>query len=130
MEITTSNSKGSLTISEEVLSSIATNAAKDVDGISSFSNRPVDVVSTIKKGSFKVMSPVRILQNGDDINVSIYVNLEPNKKIQSVAQNVQRNVKEAIQNMTGKLVSKVNVVIAGIDFDESGDSNAPTETKE
>jgi uncharacterized alkaline shock family protein YloU len=130
MEITTSNSKGSLTISEEVLSSIATNAAKDVDGISSFSNRPVDVVSTIKKGSLKVMSPVRIHPEGDDISVSIYVNMEPNKKIQSVAENVQRNVKEAIENMTGKAVSKVNVIIAGVDFSESGDSNEPLTTKD
>lgn len=111
MEITTSNSKGTLTISEEVLSSIATNAAKDVDGVSSFSNRPVDVVSTIKQGSLKVMSPVRILQDGDNMNVSIYINLEPNKKIQDVAVNVQNNVREAIQNMTGKVVSKVNVLL-------------------
>ncbi len=96
MEITTSNSKGTLTISEEVLSSIATNAAKDVDGVSSFSNRPVDVVSTIKQGSLKVMSPVRILQDGDNMNVSIYINLEPNKKIQDVAVNVQNNVREAM----------------------------------
>ncbi|MFR5876483.1 MAG: Asp23/Gls24 family envelope stress response protein, partial [Eubacterium sp.] len=94
MEITTTKDKSSLTISEDVLSSIATNAAKDVDGVSSFSNRPVDVVSTIKQGSLKVMSPVRILQDGDDINVSIYVNLLPNTKIQKVAQNVQNNVKE------------------------------------
>ena len=127
MEITTSNSKGTLTISEEVLSSIATNAAKDVDGVSSFSNRPV--VSTIKQGSLKVMSPVRILQDGDNMNVSIYINLEPNKKIQDVAVNVQNNVREAIQNMTGKVVSKVNVVIAGIDFTESGDSKAPNESE-
>ena len=67
------------------------------------------------------MSPVRILQDGDNMNVSIYINLEPNKKIQDVAVNVQNNVREAIQNMTGKVVSKVNVVIAGIDFTESGD---------
>jgi uncharacterized alkaline shock family protein YloU len=130
MEITTTKDKGSLIISEEVLSSIATNAAKDVDGVSSFSNRPVDVVSTIKQGSLKVMSPVRILQDGDDINVSIYVNLLPNTKIQTVALNVQKNVKEAIQNMTGRLVSKVNVVVAGIDFEESADSNEPTESEE
>lgn len=130
MEITTTSEKGSLTISEEVLSSIATNAAKDVDGVSSFSNRPVDVVNTIKSGSLKVMSPVRITQNGDDISISIYLNLEPNKKIRSVAQNVQDNVKEAIQNMTGRLVSKVNVIIAGIDFEESGGSNEPTQTEE
>lgn len=130
MEITTSNEKGSLIISEEVLSSIATNAAKDVDGVSSFSNRPVDVVNTIKQGSLKVMSPVRILQDGDDISVSIYVNLEPNKKIQDVATKIQHNVKEAIQNMTGKLVAKVNVVVAGIDFEENASSTEPTEIEE
>ena len=129
MEITTSNEKGSVIISEEVLASIATNAAKDVDGVSSFSNRPVDVVSTIKRGSLKVMSPVRVIQNGDDINISIYLNLEPNKKIRVVAQSVQKNVKEAVQNMTGRLVSKVNVIVAGIDFDDNGSSNEPLETE-
>ena len=75
------------------------------------------------------MSPVRIYQNGEDINVSIYLNIEPNKKIKSVAQNVQQNVKESIQNMTGRLVSKVNVIIAGIDFEESAGSNVPNETE-
>lgn len=129
MEITTPNEKGSLTISEEVISSIATNAAKDVDGVSSFSNRPVDVVSTIKNGSLKVMSPVRISQNDENMNISIYINLEPGKKIRDVANNVQHNVKEAIENMTGNPVGKVNVVIAGIDFNESGDSNAPSTTE-
>lgn len=130
MEITTVKEKGSLTISEDVISAIATNAAKDVDGVSSFSNRPVDVVNTIKQGSLKVMSPVRILQDGEDITVSIYVNLKPNKEINDVAENVQNSVKEAIQNMTGRLVTKVNVVIAGIDFEESDDSTEPTETEE
>ena len=130
MEITTSKEKGSLIISEEALSAIATNAAKDVEGVSSFSNRPVDVVSTIRQGSLKVMSPVRVNQDGDNINVSIYVNLEPNQQIRSVAQEVQSAVKEAIQNMTGKLVSKVNVIVAGIDFEESGGSNVPNETEE
>ncbi len=130
MEITSSNEKGSVIISEEVLASIATNAAKDVDGVSSFSNRPVDVVSTIKSGSLKVMSPVRVHQNGDDISISIYLNLEPNKKIRNVAQSVQSNVKEAVQNMTGRLVSKVNVIVAGIDFEESGGSNEPLQNEE
>lgn len=129
MEITTSNEKGHLIISEEVLCSIAMNAAKDADGVSSFSNRPADVVSTIKQGSLKVMSPVRILQDGDDISINIHINLKPNKKIQDVANHVQQNVKEAIQNMTGKLVSKVNVVIAGIDFEEDKSSAEPTETE-
>ncbi len=43
-------------------------------------NRPVDVVNTIKKGSLKVMSPVRVLADGEDLNISIYVNMLPGKK--------------------------------------------------
>lgn len=129
MEITTEINQGKLTISEEVLESIAMNAAKDIEGVSSFSNRPNDVVNTIKQRSLKVMSPVRILQDGDDLNVSIYINVKQNVKIQEIAVAVQQNVKEAIQNMTGKLVSKVNVIIAGIDF-EAKASVEPTENED
>ena len=123
MEINTSTSMGELVISEEVISAIATNAAKDVDGIAGFSNRPVDVVNTIKKGSLKVMSPVRVLADGEDLNISIYVNMLPGKKIRQVAEEVQ-------QNMTGKLVSKVNVIIAGLEFDQPESETEPCETEE
>ena len=39
MEISKYGAKGGLIISEEAVSSIATNAAKDVDGVTGFSNR-------------------------------------------------------------------------------------------
>lgn len=51
MEIQSKSSMGELVISDEVVASIAINAAKDVDGVSSFHSGPVDVVSTIKQGS-------------------------------------------------------------------------------
>ena len=106
MEISKYNSKGGLIISEEAITSIATNAARDVDGVVGFSNRPADVVSTIKKGSLKVMSPVRIIQDGDDLDISIYIIIANGKKIQPVAEDVQKVVKDAVQNMTGRLVSR------------------------
>ena len=130
MEINTSTSMGELVISEEVISAIATNAAKDVDGIAGFSKRPVDVFNTIKKGSLKVMSPVRVLADGEDLNISIYVNMLPGKKIRQVAEEVQQAVKESVQNMTGKLVSKVNVIIAGLEFDQPESETEPCETEE
>lgn len=129
MEIVSKSSMGELVISNEVISSIAINAAKDVDGISSFYTGPVDVVSTIKQGSLRVMSPVRIMQDGDDFNISIYVNIAPGKKFQTVATEVQTAVKESIQNMTGKLVNKVNVIVAGIDFDKPA-AQEPCETED
>ncbi len=130
MEINTSTSMGELVISEEVISAIATNAAKDVDGIAGFCNRPVDEVNDIMKGSVKVMSPVRVLADGEDLNISIYVNMLPGKKIRQVAEEVQQAVKESVQNMTGKLVSKVNVIIAGLEFDQPESETEPCETEE
>ena len=130
MEIQSKSSMGELVISEEVITSIAVNAAKDVDGVSSFHNGPVDVVNTIKQGSLKVMSPVRLMQDGDIFSISIYINIARGKKFQTVATQVQTAVKESVQNMTGKLVDKVNVIVAGIDFDEPAVSNEPCETEE
>lgn len=75
MEISKQMAKGSLTISEEAISSIVINAAKDVDGVTGFSNKPADVVTTIKSGSLKVMSPVRVTLDGDEIKVFVYINI-------------------------------------------------------
>lgn len=41
MEIISKSSMGELIISDEVLSSIAVNAAKDVDGVSRFATNPL-----------------------------------------------------------------------------------------
>ncbi|MCI9642940.1 MAG: Asp23/Gls24 family envelope stress response protein [Eubacterium sp.] len=130
MEISNHNSKGGLVISEEAVSAIVTNAAGDVDGVVGFSNRPVDIVSTIKKGSLKVMSPVRITQDGDDLNISVCINIAIGKKIQPVAEEIQRVVKDAVQNMTGKLVSKVNVIIASVEEEKPQNLPEPTEIEE
>lgn len=130
MEISKQTPQGGVIISEEAVSSIVTNAAKDVNGLTGFSNKPDDVVSTIKKGSLKVMSPVRVFQDGDDLDISVYINIASGIKIQPVAEEVQRVVKEAVQNMTGKLVSKVNVIIASVEDHEPESSDAPCETEE
>lgn len=130
MEISKQTPQGGVIISEEAVSSIVTNAAKDVNGVTGFSNKTDDVVSTIKKGSLKVMSPVRVFQDGDDLDISVYINIASGIKIQPVAEEVQRVVKEAVQNMTGKLVSKVNVIIASVEDHEPESSDAPCETEE
>ena len=76
MEISKQTPQGGVIISEEAVSSIITNAAKDVNGVTGFSNKPDDFVSTIKKGSLKVMSPVRVFQDGDDLDISVYINIQ------------------------------------------------------
>ena len=101
---------GNLVISEDVIASIALNAAKDVEGVSSFAARTPDVHSIFK------LKSVRVLPSDNGVKIYIHVNITPGTKIPKVASEIQKNVKNAVQSMTGKMVSKVNVSIAGMDI--------------
>ena len=39
-----------------------------------------------------------------------------------VSERIQRSVKEAVQNMTGIVVAKVNIFVVGIDFEEKAEA--------
>lgn len=116
------NNVGGLVISEEVIAAIALNAAKDVDGVAGFATRTPDVHSILKIGDGPMKS-VRVWAGENDIKLHIYLNIADGKKIPTVASEVQHNVKNAVQSMTGRVVTKVNISIAGINFAE------PTENK-
>lgn len=100
-------------ISEEVLATIAANAAKDVEGVAALGNRPADLYTTFKIGA-DASRKVAVTMTDYDIRVHVYVDLVTNAKIQEVCRNVQTAVKEAIQNMTGRVVTRVDVSVTGI----------------
>ena len=116
----TAGNIGSLVISEDVIASIALNAAKDVEGVSSFAVRTPDVHSIFKLGE-GASKFVRVVSNDNDVKIYIHVNIAPGTKIPKVAADIQKNVKNAVQSMTGKMVSKVNVSIAGMDIKPEGE---------
>lgn len=111
---------GNLVISEDVIAAIALNAAKDVEGVSSFAARTPDVHSILGFGEDAIKS-VRVLPSDNGVKIYIHVNITPGTKIPKVASEIQKNVKNAVQSMTGKMVSKVNVSIAGIDIKPEGE---------
>ena len=59
---------GNLVISEDVIASIALNAAKDVEGVSSFAARTPDVHSIFKLGEGAAKS-VRVLSSDNDVKI-------------------------------------------------------------
>ena len=60
------------------------------------------------------MRSVRVISTDNDIKIYIHVNIEQGTKIPKVASDIQKSVKNAVQSMTGKMVSKVNVSIEGL----------------
>ena len=110
---------GSLKISQEVLATISNIAASEVDGVVSLANNYAPIKSFIQKGM--TTKPIQISLNDDVAVVDISVNLKNGTNIPEMAEKLQKTVKDAIQNMTGITVSKVNVHVAGIVFPQDTD---------
>ena len=97
-------SEGTCIISEEVIATIACTAAMEVAGVASMGVRP----------------DIRRLIPGTTAgkSVKVYINIRKNYRIPDVAQQVQHDVKVAVQSMTCKPVTKINVHIVGLSLDE------------
>ncbi len=107
---------GEIVISNDVIASIALNAAKDVEGVSAFVAKTPDLLSRLHKSESGAKA-VRVFNLDGSIHIHIYLRVKDGANIQTVSSAVQRSVKNAVQSMTGKIVGEVNVSVQGIDFD-------------
>lgn len=99
---------GSVKISKDVLVKITEIAAKEIEGVHSLKSS--DEIKTILPKSVNVS----IVDDLATIDVSVVFSSDAN--IPLVTSAIQKNVKEAIQSMTGITVSKVNVIAAGVNY--------------
>ena len=111
MDKAVSNTQTSLHISEDVLATVADEAIKEIDGVDSLANLPakVSLFSTPA-----VPRPVKIVMNSDVAVLDIGINVRLDCRLKDICEQVQAVVKDAVQNMTGVMVAKVNVFVAGI----------------
>ena len=109
---------GSCIISEEVIAGIAVNAAQEVAGVAGMAAKPNDLRGLVGSSAAK---SVRVLNTDNETVLDVYVNLKQGARIPEVAGRVQHCVKSAVQSMTGKPVTKVNVHVMGIKAVEEKD---------
>lgn len=102
------STEGTIKISESAIYSIAEIAATDVEGVERLSPRKCSLLPCA--------DPITIRVAGDMVEITVHLILSGGAKLTRVAEQVQRNVKENVQSMTGVIVSKVNVVADGISF--------------
>ena len=105
-----------LSINTEVLRKMAELATLEVDGVAAIAKKNYDL-----KDAVKVKSPlqgIKIESVNGALEIGIYITVKKEVKVKEVAEKVQQNVKEKIQTMTNTAVTKVNVVVADIVFEE------------
>ncbi len=108
---------GDVHVNDEVVAIIAGLAATEVEGVTSmYGNITSDLISRI--GTKNLSKGVRVVMDGDDIQVDVALNIAYGYGIPDVSQKVQEKVKSAVENMTGLTVTGVNVRIAEVDMKE------------
>ena len=105
---------GSIQISEDVLGSIAVNAASEVDGVSGFMSANV---SDFMGGKKMTARGVRVESDAENnIIVNLYLIIRYGCAVGEVAKKVQQLVYTALTDMTGFSIAAVNVHVGGISF--------------
>ncbi len=117
MKVSRKEAVGSLVISDDVIQKIASVAAKDVKGVYDVKINPVKVKKMLSNQ--KDASAVSVSKSSDGaLIIGIDVILVEGAKIKETSKNIQESIKSAVQNMTSRPVSKVNVNITDVKLAE------------
>lgn len=110
------NSLGKVEIAPEVIEVIAGIAASEVEGVSQmrggFASGVVERLGKKNHGK-----GVRVELSDEGIKVDVYCSMKFGLSIPNVAQKIQNNIREALQNMTALEPAEVNIHVVGIQFE-------------
>ena len=108
--------KTELSVSTEVIEKMTEIAACEIEGVKSIAKKAIDLKGAIKSKS--VVKAVKVENINGAIGITVFICVESKSKMREIAEAVQQNVKDKIQTMTGTAVTRVNVNIEDVNFDE------------
>lgn len=107
--------KGSISVAEDVVAVIASMAALDTEGIVGLSSGIVEGIARRVSGK-QMHKGVSVQIEGKQVTINLRVIVQYGQKIDEACFKVQRNVKEAVEQMTGLQVQQVNIRVEGVDM--------------
>ena len=105
---------GSIKISEEVIATIATNAAVEIDGVAGVAQKLLPSTKSAVGNIKNTRKGIGIVRNQEGLELTVQIIVKNGYKIPDVSVAVQSNVKDTVANMTGINVYKTNVIVAGV----------------
>ncbi len=105
-----------LEINADVIEKMVTFAALEVEGTASMSKKAVDLKGIVNTGS--ALKPVKVAVKNGAVDIDLFICVKDSANVKEVAENVQKNVKDKVQDMTGNAITRVNVHIADLEITE------------
>ena len=120
------NDMGEVRIADEVVSTVAGLAAIEVEGVASMSGGwGTDLVEKLGKKNFG--KGIRVEINDQETSIDIFISIMYGYPIPQVAEDVQKEVRTAVETMTGLTVKAVNVHIVSVTLKKAADDEPVNE---
>lgn len=108
---------GQIRIADDVVAVIAGIAATETEGIASMSGGITEGIASRLMGK-QMRKGIKVEVGTQEASIDLRVIVLYGVKIDAVCRKLQRNVKEAVESMTGLHVIEVNVYVEGVEFPE------------
>ncbi|MFA5320268.1 MAG: Asp23/Gls24 family envelope stress response protein [Candidatus Omnitrophota bacterium] len=108
---------GTIKIHKNVIASIASLAATEIDGVKKIGKDfKMGFCELIGK---KTYSSIKVLiDKNDEVRVELPIVVKYNYNVPEIANKVQENVRNALEKMTNLTVRNINVAVQGIERDD------------
>jgi uncharacterized alkaline shock family protein YloU len=116
-EQTVKTDYGEVQIASEVVSTIAGLAATEAEGIADMSGGITSGVVQLL-GRKDLSKGVKVTVGEKETTIDIFVVTKYGVRIPEIALDIQKKVKEAVENMTGLKVTAVNIHVQGVKIPE------------
>lgn len=111
---------GTVSFAGDVVATIAGLATTEVDGVAAMASATSGLADIfgIKQNARNFTKGVRLEIEGDQVDVNLNIIIDYGFPVPEVAQNVQENVKKAIETMTGLTARQIDIYVQGISFEK------------
>jgi uncharacterized alkaline shock family protein YloU len=132
----TEESVGNIKISVDVVSTIAGISTAEIDGVAGMYGTFAGGIAEMLGAKKSLSKGVKVDMNDTNVTIDLYIVVDYGVRIPELSWEIQENVKNNVETMTGLDVQKVNIHIEGVSFEKEKeekielDSNISTDEPE
>ena len=109
---------GNIKISVDVVSTIAGIATTEVDGVAGMSGSFAGGIAEMFGAKKNLSKGVKVDMDETSVAIDLFIVVDYGVRIPELSWEIQENVKNNVETMTGLEVRKVNIHIEGVSFDK------------
>lgn len=111
-------SVGNIKISVDVVSTIAGIATSEIEGVAGMYGTFAGGIAEMLGAKKNPSKGVKVDMNDQNVTIDLYIVVDYGVRIPELSWEIQENVKNSVETMTGLDVLKVNIHIEGVSFDK------------